>query len=309
MLRGVHDSRWPMVMALIGYWAIGAPIGVALALLDAAARPRPVDRPRLRPRRGGAAIAVALARQGAARVLLTGASRRRAKRDESIFAGLGINRRGRRRSAPADGRHAMPARRDARSSSTSTPASTTRSACSTPAPRRTRALVGVSTVAGNVDLASATRNTRAVLALAGRADIPVWPGCAAPMLHAPQDASDRCTARAASATPCCPSRRARPAPAHAIDAIVAAGACARRANSFSSPPDRSPTSRAALLREPALPRLARAPRADGRRLSRGAATSRRRRSSTSGTIRKRRASCFAPSAPTARRRSSPSVST
>lgn len=31
MLRGVHDSRWPMMMALLGYWAIGAPIGLALA--------------------------------------------------------------------------------------------------------------------------------------------------------------------------------------------------------------------------------------------------------------------------------------
>ena len=51
-------------------------------------------------------------------------------------------------------------------------------------------LLGVSSVAGNVDLAKATRNTRAVLALAGRADIPVWPGCAAPLLHAPEDASD-----------------------------------------------------------------------------------------------------------------------
>ena len=30
MLRGLHDSRWPLVMALLGYWAIGAPIGVAL---------------------------------------------------------------------------------------------------------------------------------------------------------------------------------------------------------------------------------------------------------------------------------------
>jgi MATE family multidrug resistance protein len=33
MLRGVHDSRWPMMMALLGYWAIGAPIGLALAFL------------------------------------------------------------------------------------------------------------------------------------------------------------------------------------------------------------------------------------------------------------------------------------
>jgi multidrug resistance protein, MATE family len=33
MLRGVHDSRWPMMMALVGYWAIGAPIGLALGFL------------------------------------------------------------------------------------------------------------------------------------------------------------------------------------------------------------------------------------------------------------------------------------
>jgi MATE family multidrug resistance protein len=30
MLRGLHDSRWPLVIALVGYWAIGTPIGVAL---------------------------------------------------------------------------------------------------------------------------------------------------------------------------------------------------------------------------------------------------------------------------------------
>jgi MATE family multidrug resistance protein len=30
MLRGVHDSRIPLVIALIGYWAIGAPVGVTL---------------------------------------------------------------------------------------------------------------------------------------------------------------------------------------------------------------------------------------------------------------------------------------
>ena len=50
-------------------------------------------------------------------------------------------------------------------------------------------LLGVSTVAGNVDVVKATRNTRAVLALAGRADIPVWPGSAAPLLKPPHDAS------------------------------------------------------------------------------------------------------------------------
>jgi purine nucleosidase len=51
-------------------------------------------------------------------------------------------------------------------------------------------ILGVSTVAGNVDLTRATRNTRAVLALAGRADIPVWPGCTRPIMREPDDASE-----------------------------------------------------------------------------------------------------------------------
>jgi purine nucleosidase len=50
-------------------------------------------------------------------------------------------------------------------------------------------ILGVSTVAGNVDLTRATRNTRAVLALAGRVDIPVWPGCIRPIMREPEDAS------------------------------------------------------------------------------------------------------------------------
>jgi MATE family multidrug resistance protein len=33
MLRGVHDSRWPLAIALMGYWGIGAPVGFALAFL------------------------------------------------------------------------------------------------------------------------------------------------------------------------------------------------------------------------------------------------------------------------------------
>ena len=59
-------------------------------------------------------------------------------------------------------------------------------ACAAP----TATILGVSTVAGNVDLARATRNTRAVLALAGRADIPVWPGCVRPIMREPEDASE-----------------------------------------------------------------------------------------------------------------------
>jgi MATE family multidrug resistance protein len=31
MLRGLHDARWPMVFALIGYSGIGLPLGVLLA--------------------------------------------------------------------------------------------------------------------------------------------------------------------------------------------------------------------------------------------------------------------------------------
>ncbi len=30
MLRGLHDSRWPLMIALFGYWGIGAPVGLAL---------------------------------------------------------------------------------------------------------------------------------------------------------------------------------------------------------------------------------------------------------------------------------------
>ena len=30
MLRGLHDARWPFVIALVGYWGIGAPVGLAL---------------------------------------------------------------------------------------------------------------------------------------------------------------------------------------------------------------------------------------------------------------------------------------
>ena len=82
-------------------------------------------------------------------------------------------------------------------------------------------LLGVATVAGNVDLAKATRNTRAVLALGGGADIPVWPGCAAPLLHAPKDASD-IHGPSGLGYAVLPEPSADPNPTHAIDAIIAA---------------------------------------------------------------------------------------
>ncbi len=83
-------------------------------------------------------------------------------------------------------------------------------------------LIGVSAVAGNVGLAKATRNTRAVLALGGRADIPVWPGAAAPLLKTAEDASqihgDTGLGHAELPEPSAPAEP----PAHAVDAILAA---------------------------------------------------------------------------------------
>lgn len=52
-------------------------------------------------------------------------------------------------------------------------------ACASPELR----LLGVTTVAGNVGLADTTRNARRVLALAGRADVPVAAGAARPLVR------------------------------------------------------------------------------------------------------------------------------
>ena len=113
-------------------------------------------------------------------------------------------------------------------------------------------LIGVASVAGNVDLAKATRNTRAVLALGGRTDIPVWPGCAAPLLRAPEDASviHGATGLGYAVLPEPPGD---PSPTHAIDAILAA---AREHASELVLVATGPLTNiaAALLRDPALPR-------------------------------------------------------
>ena len=83
-------------------------------------------------------------------------------------------------------------------------------------------LLGVSTVAGNVDLVRATENTRAVLALGGRIDIPVWPGAAAPLLKSARDASEiHGKSGLGDAELEIPPPPAEP-PAHAVDAILAA---------------------------------------------------------------------------------------
>jgi inosine-uridine nucleoside N-ribohydrolase len=85
-------------------------------------------------------------------------------------------------------------------------------------------LLGVSTVAGNVDVVKATRNTRAVLALAGRADIPVWPGSAAPLLKPAQDARavHGATGLGYATLPEPPPLPADSSSLHAVDAILQA---------------------------------------------------------------------------------------
>jgi purine nucleosidase len=114
-------------------------------------------------------------------------------------------------------------------------------------------ILGVSTVVGNVSLAAATRNTLAVLALAGRADIPVWQGAPAPLSTAATDASvvhgESGLGYALLPEPIAPAHNV-----HAVDAIVAA------AHSHSGRlvlVATGPLTNIALavMREPELPRL------------------------------------------------------
>ena len=82
-------------------------------------------------------------------------------------------------------------------------------------------LVGLGAVAGNVSLDKATRNTRAVLALAGRGDVPVWPGAAAPLMGPVADASDIHGASGLGEA-VLPDPGPAPEAPHAVDAILAA---------------------------------------------------------------------------------------
>jgi purine nucleosidase len=114
-------------------------------------------------------------------------------------------------------------------------------------------VLGVSTVVGNVSLEAATRNTRAVLALAGRSDIPVWPGSATPLSNFAADARvvHGETGLGYAVLP-------EPTPAeqgaHAVDAIVgAARAHAGRLILVATGPLTNIA--LAVMREPELPRL------------------------------------------------------
>jgi purine nucleosidase len=114
-------------------------------------------------------------------------------------------------------------------------------------------ILGVSTVVGNVSLAAATRNTRAVLALAGRADVAVWPGAAAPISVMVRDASDihGATGLGHAALP----EPDEPAEAgHAVDAIIGAAHAHRGALVLCATGPLTNIA-LALMREPELPRL------------------------------------------------------
>jgi purine nucleosidase len=114
-------------------------------------------------------------------------------------------------------------------------------------------ILGVSTVVGNVPLSAATRNTRAVLALAGRADIPVWPGAATALSVAVRDASEvhgkTGLGHAVLPEPNEPAQRL-----HAMDSIVAAARThAGRLILVATGPLTNIA--LAVMREPELPRL------------------------------------------------------
>jgi purine nucleosidase len=116
-------------------------------------------------------------------------------------------------------------------------------------------ILGVSTVVGNVSLNAATRNTRAVLALAGRGDIPVWPGAATPMSPGSADArhvhGESGLGHAVLPEPLEPASRM-----HAVDAIIAAAhAHAGRLMLVATGPLTNIA--LAVMREPELPSLVR----------------------------------------------------
>ena len=114
-------------------------------------------------------------------------------------------------------------------------------------------ILGVSTVVGNVSLASATRNTRAVLAMIGRSDIPVWPGAGTPLSTAQTDAravhGESGLGYAVLPDPPEPAETT-----HAVDAILAAArAHAGRLVLIATGPLTNIA--LAVMREPDLPRL------------------------------------------------------
>ena len=114
-------------------------------------------------------------------------------------------------------------------------------------------MLGVSTVVGNVSLEAATRNTRAVLSLAGRNEIPVWPGSATPLSNFAADAR-AVHGETGLGYAVLPEPPQSAQGAHAVDAIVgAAHAHPGRLVLVATGPLTNIA--LAVMREPELPRL------------------------------------------------------
>src|SRR5271166_48773 len=114
-------------------------------------------------------------------------------------------------------------------------------------------ILGVSTVVGNVSLAAATRNTRAVLALARRDDIPVWPGAPTAISIPVKDASE-VHGRSGLGHAVLPEPDEPARVQHAVEAIIAAArAHAGRLILVATGPLTNIA--LAVMREPELPRL------------------------------------------------------
>ena len=114
-------------------------------------------------------------------------------------------------------------------------------------------IVGVTTIVGNVSLDAATRNTRAVLKLARRSDIPVWRGSATPLSNAPGDARE-VHGKTGLGHAVLPEPEEPPQGAHALDSILAAAqAHSGRLILVATGPLTNIA--LAVMREPELPRL------------------------------------------------------
>jgi purine nucleosidase len=81
-------------------------------------------------------------------------------------------------------------------------------------------LVGVTCVAGNVGLANVLRNTRAVMRLGGRGDVPVFAGCESALLRKGEDAS-HIHGEGGLGGAALPAPEGETDPRHAVDAIIA----------------------------------------------------------------------------------------
>ena len=106
-----------------------------------------------------------------------------------------------------------------RSSSTATPATTTRSRSCSRSPRRRSSCVGVTTVAGNQTLDKTTRNALVTLEIAGRSDIPVAAGAEAPLRRELRTAA-HVHGETGLDGPELPEPSARPVDAHAADFLA-----------------------------------------------------------------------------------------